>query len=147
MKRNHILTIIACGAGLALSPSLHAQDAAPAPSTTGTDSGGHQWGGHRGGETIERLTTELSLTPDQQAKIKPILDQMHSDMQSLRSDTTATQEDKMTKMKAARDKANGEINDLLTADQQTKFAAMIAKMHNRRGGPGGGGGAAPAATP
>ncbi len=136
------LTIIACAAGLMLCPALHAQDASPAPSTSGTTSG---WGGHRGGGggglTIDRLTQQLTLTTDQQTQIKPILDKLRTDMQGVRADTTLSQTDRMSKMKDLRDAAFSQINALLTPDQQQKFTAMQQKMQRgRRGGGGGGGG-------
>lgn len=149
MKRNLILSIIATGATLALSPALQAQDAAPAPATTGTDAGGgHHWGHH--GDRLAMLTKELDLTSDQQAKIKPILDATHTQMQSIHQDTTLSDADKRSKMKDAHESETSQINAVLTPDQQTKFAAMQAKMHGHRHGgedaatqPA----AAPAATP
>ena len=145
MKRTLILSIIACGASLALCPVLQAQDT-PAPSADTGGGGGHGGGRHGGGMSLEKLTTALTLTSDQQTQIKPILDTERASMQAARSDTTLSQEDKMSKMKDARDTANTAINAILTPDQQTKFAALIANMHSHRGGGGGGAGAAPSAN-
>jgi Spy/CpxP family protein refolding chaperone len=149
MKRNLILSIMACGASLALCPALHAQDAAPAPSTTGTDAGAHPWAHH--GDMLARLTKQLDLTDDQQTKLKPILEAGHTQMQTIHQDSTLSQQDKMAKMKDARESLNSQINAVLTPDQQTKFAAMQEKMRNHRhggGGPDAGGApAAPSATP
>jgi len=153
MKRNLILSIIASGAALALAPGLQAQEAAPAPATTGTDAGGHpgghHGGDHRGGDRLERLTKELDLTADQQAKIKPILETGHTQMESIHKDTSLSPEAKKAKMKEAHETETSQINAVLTADQQTKFAAMQAKMHGHRhgGDEAGGPAAAPAATP
>jgi Spy/CpxP family protein refolding chaperone len=147
MKRNLILSIIASGATLALVPGLQAQDAgtapaAPAPATTGTDTGGHP--GHHG-DMLARLTKQLDLTDDQQAKIKPILETFHSQMQSVHQDSSLSQEDRRSKMKDARETMNSQINAVLTPDQQTKFAAMQAKMHDHHHG--GEAGSPPAAAP
>lgn len=133
MKRNLILSIIACGASLVLSPGLYAQDGAPAASGTNATTGGHPWGGHHGGGgmSLERLTTELGLTADQQTQVKPILDTLHSQMQSIHQDTSLAPKDRMAKAKEARETANSQINALLQPDQQAKFAAMQAKMHGR----------------
>ena len=148
MKRNLILTIIACGASLALCPGLHAQDASPSPSTTGTD-GGHQGGRHGGGVDgmLQRLTTELNLTADQQTKIKPILEDARTQMQANRQDTSLAQQDKMAKNKELRDTENTQINAVLTPDQQTKYAAMVEKMHSRHAWGAASPGASPSATP
>jgi Spy/CpxP family protein refolding chaperone len=150
MKRKIILSIIACGASLALCPGLHAQEATTPPSTTGTEAGGgHQWGGHHGGGglSLERLTTELSLTADEQTQIKPILDTLHTTMMSLHQDTTLAPADKMSKMKDARETAVSQINAILTPDQQAKFAAMQEKSHHHHGGGGADAAASPATSP
>jgi protein CpxP len=151
MKRSNILSIVALGAALALAPSLRAQDASPSPATSGSNAYGGRQGarGGRGGENINMLTQELSLTPDEVAKITPILDQLRTDAQALRNDTSVAQQDRMTKMRDLRDKANAQIRTLLTTDQQTKFDALLTQMRNRRGNRGGGGGnggGAPAAS-
>lgn len=147
MKRNLILSIIACGASLALCPGLYAQDASPAASVPSASPGEHHWG-HGGAGFLERLTTELSLTPDQQAKIKPIVDTFRTTMQTMRQDTSLTPQDKMAKMKDARAAETTQINAILTPDQQTKFAALQEKMRNHRHGGGEGQGSpSPATTP
>jgi Spy/CpxP family protein refolding chaperone len=148
MKSKLILSLVACGASMVVCQGLYAQDATSTPATTGTG-GGHQWGGHGGGMNadmiLQRLTTALTLTSDQQTQIKPILETEVSTMQGIRADTSLSREDRMSKMKDARDTANTAINAILTPDQQTKFAAIQAKMRNRRrGGGGNDGGSAPA---
>ena len=131
MKRNLILTLITCGATLALCPSLRADDATPAPSAAGEHQGGHH-GPAGGADMMEHLTKELTLTADQQTKIKPILDALHTQIQTIRQDTTLTRKDQMPKVKEARDAANAQINGILTPDQQAKYAAMQQKMHEHR---------------
>jgi Spy/CpxP family protein refolding chaperone len=151
MKRKFILTIIACGASLALCPGLRAQDATPAPATTTGTAGGageHHRGPGGAGDQLEHLTKALDLTADQQAKIKPILDTLHTQVQAIRQDTTLDRQAQMPKIKDARDAANTQINAILTPDQQTKFAALQQKMHDHRhGGAEGQPSASPVATP
>ena len=149
MKRNLILSIIACGASLALCLGLQAQDAAPAASASGTNAagGGHQWG-HGGAGQLARLTTALSLTPDQQTQIKPIVDTFHTAMQSVKQDSSLALTDKRAKIKDARDTETSQINAILTPDQQTKFAALQAQMRNHhRDGAQGEVSPSPATTP
>jgi len=147
MKRKLLLTLIACGTSLALCPALLAQDASPAPSTAAAGGGGQQGGRRGGGMSIDRLTTELTLTPDEVTKITPILSDFRTQVQTIRADTSLSQTDRMSKMKDARDTMTAAVNAILTPDQQTKFAALQAKR-GRRGGGGGGGGAdsSPAAS-
>jgi len=150
MKNLILLTLIACGASLALCQGAHAQDASPSPATTGTDSGGggHHWGGQRGNPTamLEHLTAALDLTADEQTQIKPILATESDAIQAVRANTALAPADRMAQIKAARDTANTAINAILTSDQQAKFTALQAKMHNHRHGGGQGGGDA-AASP
>jgi hypothetical protein len=97
-------------------------------------------GGGRGGMTpdaqLAQLTTALTLSADQQAKIKPILEADAAKITALR---TAQDPDMRTKMTAIRTEQHAAIKALLTADQATKYDAM--PQGGGRGG-GGGGGAA-----
>jgi protein CpxP len=99
-------------------------------------------GGGRGMMTpdaqLAQLVTALTLTSDQQAKIKPILEADAAKITALR---TAQDPDMRTKMMAIRTEQHAAIKALLTADQATKYDAMP------QGGRGGGGGAPPAAPP
>ena len=148
MKCKHILSIIALGAGLALCPGLHAQDTSGStPATSGTGGWGGRGGGGAGGGRgmnadmmLQRLTTALTLTTDEQTQIKPILETEVTQMQSIRADTSLAPADRRSKMTDARTTANTAINAILTPDQQTKYAAMQQRMRTRGGGGGGGGG-------
>ncbi len=145
MKLHLILPLITCGAGLALSPSLQAQSTAPEPTTSGTCPqciegkggpgchGGHHFGRGPGGgpgETLQKLTADLSLTADQQAAVKPILDALHAQNKAIHEDNSLTKEQKWAKAKDAREAANGQINGLLTPAQQQQFAALKEKRHH-----------------
>ena len=89
---------------------------------------------------LATLTTALTLSADQQAKIKPILAADAAKMQAL---MTAQDPDMRTKMTQIRTDEHAAIKALLTADQATKYDAMPqGRGGGRRGG--GGGGAAPA---
>ena len=96
--------------------------------------------GGRGGmdpdAQLASLTTALTLSADQQAKIKPILEADAAKITALR---TAQDPDMRTKMTAIRTEQHAAIKALLTADQATKYDAM--PQGGGRGG-GGGGGAA-----
>ena len=91
---------------------------------------------------LAQLTTALTLSADQQAKIKPILDADAAKITALR---TAQDPDMQTKVAAIRTAQHATIKALLTADQATKYDAM-PQGGGRRGGGGGGapGGGAPA---
>lgn len=100
--------------------------------------GQQQWG--RGqmptvDQRLQRMTQQLNLTPDQQEKIKPILENESTQMQGLREDTSLSQEDRMAKMKQIRENTSSQINPILTPDQQTKYVEMMSHMGRGQGGP------------
>jgi protein CpxP len=111
MKRN-LLTLAAAGA-IALGGFALAQGEP-----------GHRGGGRwhsEQGFALERLTHGLNLTPDQQAKAQPIMDQAKPQIMAIHQDA-------MDKTHAVIDKTMSQIRPLLTADQQKKFDD-IQKAH------------------
>jgi Spy/CpxP family protein refolding chaperone len=69
-------------------------------------------GGRRHG--VERLTEGLNLTPDQQAKIRPIIDQAQPKIAEIHREA-------MQKMKAVMASTASQIRPLLTPEQQKTF--------------------------
>ena len=98
--------------------------------------GGGQWG-HGQPPTVDqrlqRMTQQLNLSEDQQQKIKPILENESTQMSGLRADTSLSQEDRMAKMKQIRESTGSQINPILNADQQKKYAEMMSHMGRGRG--------------
>jgi Spy/CpxP family protein refolding chaperone len=84
---------------------------------------GHGGGGgrHRHGNPLEHMTETLKLTPDQQAKAQPILDQAKPQI-------VAIHQEAMQKAKAVMDKTMSQIRPLLTPEQQQKLDNM-GKTH------------------
>jgi len=70
---------------------------------------------HRVG--LEQLTKSLNLTPDQRARVEPILDQA-------RPQLVAIHEDAMAKSKTVIRNAFAQIRPLLTPEQQKKLDAQ-----------------------
>src|SRR3982751_1703435 len=80
---------------------------------------------HRG-NPLQHMTETLKLTPDQQAKVQPIVDQAKPQL-------IAIHRDAMQKAKAVIDNAMSQIRPLLTPDQQKKADDMRQAhedMHN-----------------
>src|SRR5256714_6316080 len=72
------------------------------------------------------LVKSLNLTPDQQAKVKPLFDQA-------RPQIIAIHKDPMQKTQAIMDNTMSQIRPMLTPEQQKKFDAMQKArqdMHN-----------------
>ena len=89
---------------------------------------------------LDHMTKELNLSSDQQAKIKTILDDQQKQAETLRSDTSLSQQDRMTKMRDIHKSTVDQVKAVLNSDQQAKFDEMQKKMMEHRGGPGGPGG-------
>jgi Spy/CpxP family protein refolding chaperone len=108
MKRN-LLTLAAVGA-IALSGFAIAQ-------------AGPGWRGH--GNHLDKISEMLNLTPDQKAKVQPILDQAKPQLKAIHQDA-------MQKAKAVMESTMAQIRPLLTADQQQKLDDMKAAHQQMR---------------
>src|SRR5229473_1866277 len=107
MKRN-LLTFAAVGA-IALGGFAVAQ------AENGAWGGqGGRWHGRGHGFAMAHLTKSLNLTPDQQAKVQPLIDQA-------RPQIIAIHKDAMEKTHTVVDKTMSQIRPILTPDQQKKF--------------------------
>jgi len=95
--------------------------AAGAVATTGFAVAHGHGGWLHGGKALEHMTEMLQLTPDQQSKVQPIIDQA-------RPQIIAIHRDAMQKTKAVLDNAMTQIRPILTPDQQKK-ADELRKAH------------------
>lgn len=84
-------------------------------------------------DQLARMTKQLQLTDEQQAKIKPIIEEQHKQMGDLRQDTSMSREDRFAKFREIREQLNEKIKPILTADQQKKWQKI---QEERRGGRG-----------
>jgi hypothetical protein len=88
-----------------------------------------------------RLSKRLGLSDDQAAQIKPILADRFQRMQTLRADTSLSQQDRHAKVHALMQDSNTKIEAVLNDTQKQQFEKMQAErrahQHNRQ---------APAAT-
>ena len=87
--------------------------------------GGHGGRGWHHGDPLDNLTESLSLTPDQQAKVQPILDQAKPQLMAIHKEA-------MEKSKAVIDNAMSQIRPMLTPDQQKKADDMKAAHEDMR---------------
>jgi Spy/CpxP family protein refolding chaperone len=117
MNRNLILSIIACATSLAFCPAVQAQDASAAAAA--------------GGLALEKLTTDLTLTADQQAQVKPILETASAQILSARQEKSLPLPERLLRAKQILEDASNQIDGLLTPDQQAKFAALKEQIRER----------------
>ena len=115
-----LITLTTLGA-LSLGSSAFAQE----PTTAAQDQQGGRGGSRH--NSLERTTEQLNLTPEQKAKVQPIVDQATPQIESIRREA-------MQKTKAVMDNAIAQIRPLLTPEQQKK---LDESQNDRRGGRGG----------
>jgi Spy/CpxP family protein refolding chaperone len=106
MKRN-LIALAAAGA-IALGGFVVVQ-AQPGPGGAG------HWHGHAFG--LNGITEKLNLTPDQQAKVQPILD-------AAKPQIAAIHQEAMQKMHTVMNSTLSQVRPLLNADQQSKLDAI-----------------------
>ena len=99
MKRNFLMLAVAGLIALGGFAAVQAQ-------------GRHGGGGK--GRGLEQLTEGLNLTPDQQAKVQPIINQAQPQIAEIRREA-------MQKMKAVMASTPSQIRPLLTPEQQEKL--------------------------
>jgi periplasmic protein CpxP/Spy len=94
----------------------------------------HRRGGHFDPEQrTEMLTKQLKLTSDQRSKVLDILKSEQTQMQSLRSDSSAPQEDRRSKMMEIRKSSDEQIRALLDSNQQKKWDTMQSRREQWQG--------------
>jgi periplasmic protein CpxP/Spy len=119
MKLRLITLTAACAAMLATISIAAAQ----APATK--DSGGNGPCHHQWGNALDHLTKTLDLTPDQQAKIRPIIEQAKPQVIAIRQEARQ-------KIKTIRDNIRSQIRPLLTPPQQQKWDAIQKAREDMR---------------
>jgi periplasmic protein CpxP/Spy len=137
MSKQKLLATTLFSLVLAISPAAFTQDNGSdnqqAPPATQDQQNGH---GHRHFDPEKRtemLTKQLNLTSDQQPKVLEILKSEQSQMESLRSDSSLSQDDRRSKMMEIHKTSDDQIRALLDAKQQKKFDQMQARQQQWQG--------------
>jgi Spy/CpxP family protein refolding chaperone len=78
---------------------------------------------------LKALAEKLDLTPDQQAKAKPILQEMQDGMAKLNQDQSLSPEERHEKSKPLHMKADKQIREFLTDDQKKKLDQLEQQPH------------------
>ncbi|HKW30571.1 MAG TPA: hypothetical protein VJT54_14640 [Verrucomicrobiae bacterium] len=147
-----LITALALGGLLTMSPALRADDATntpPAAPPAGGPPPGDRGPGMRGrGPNFDMIAQRLNLTDDQKPKVKEILDGQRQQMRDLFQNQDMSREDRMAKMKTVREDTDAKLKAVLTSDQFEQWQKMESRMRGPRNRPPGEGGTnAPAAAP
>jgi len=144
MLKQCLLVLIAAGLISIAAPFAAAQDSPSndQQSPPAHDNGRWHHGPPDPAERTKELTKQLKLTSDQQTKVQDVLQSEHSQMESLRQDTSSSQQDRHAKMMEIHKSSDAQIRALLDSNQQKKWDEMQSKreqwMQNRHSGAPGG---------
>lgn len=105
------------------------QDTAASTDSTSTASSHHAPDPQR---QIARLSRKLQLTPDQAARIEPILQNRQQQMQQLRADTALAPHDRRTRMRTIMQDSDSELQAILTDSQKQQYQQMQQQAMQQR---------------
>ncbi len=108
-------------------------DAQQAPTTT---QGEHHHHAPDPQKQAEHLSKKLNLTPDQTAKLEPILASRDQQIQSLRANTQLTPQDRHQQMRTINEQAQQGMSGILTPDQMAQLKTMHHHGHHGQNGQG-----------
>ena len=112
--------------------SIAALTATAQQTTAGTDTDNQH--NVQGVPTVDQhlkvLSEKLNLTSDQQAKAKPILQEMQDSMLKVSQDTSLTHEERMDKVRPLREKADKQLREILTDEQKQKLDQLEHEPHS-----------------
>ncbi|RXH55920.1 hypothetical protein [Granulicella sibirica] len=132
MKR----TILPAVLSLVLTGSLAFAQTATQPQQTPSDAPQQQTAEHHGHrhnphKEAVRLSKKLNLTPDQTAKLEPILADRDQKVKALHQNTALTPDDRKAQMKSIAMDTKQQLSTILTPDQLEQMKAM--RHHGRKG--------------
>jgi protein CpxP len=139
MLKKHLLVLAAAGLISIAAPFAAAQDSQSndQQSAPSQDNGGRHHGPPDPAQRTAELTKQLNLTSDQQPKVLAALQSQRSQMESLRQDTSLSQQDRHAKMMEIHKATDAQIRGLLDSDQQKKWDEMQARREQRMQNRGG----------
>jgi periplasmic protein CpxP/Spy len=134
----HCFVVMTLAALTCLSvSSVAAQDNGNSqPPAQAGEPSGQQWHGHGRMDPEKRtemLTKKLKLNSDQQAKVLDIFKSEQSQMESLHSDSSMSQDDRHSKMMEIHKTSNDQVRALLDENQQKKWDAMQSEREQWQG--------------
>jgi Spy/CpxP family protein refolding chaperone len=128
---------LAFGAILIFALNVPAQQTATAPGSTdksGQGQPGMQDDVPSADDQLKILTIKLDLTDDQQAKIKPILQNLRDATVKISQDQSLSREDRLAMVRPIRYKAHDQIREILNDEQKKKLEQYMQGPHTEMHG-------------
>jgi Spy/CpxP family protein refolding chaperone len=83
---------------------------------------------------LKVLSDKLDLTAEQQAEIRPILQQMQDSFQKIRQDTSLSDQERHDRMKAVHAQADKQARPILNDEQKKKLDELEQEPHGHPNG-------------
>lgn len=80
---------------------------------------------------LNRLKKDVALTPDEEAKAKPIVDKFVDDAQGIKNDTSLDSRTRRQHLADRRKQYDHDIDEVLTTDQREKLASIKSERLSR----------------
>lgn len=90
----------------------------------------------RKAERLNKMSTALGLTADQQTQVKAIKDKEKADIKAVVANRSLTRDAKVAQIKQIRSAAKDQINGLLTPEQKAKLDALRSQRKAGKAGAG-----------
>lgn len=120
---------------LAVSVPMWAQSSSTDQSQPSNNAPAQGWRGHRrmpnADQQLKHMTKMLNLTEDQQAKIKPILEDRQQKFSTLMQDSSLSRDDRRAKFQEIATASQQQVRANLTPDQLKTMDEMRAKRQAR----------------
>jgi periplasmic protein CpxP/Spy len=129
MKYNKfsLISVAVLGGLMAFSPLAKAEDA-----DTDVKSEQNVTVQKKRPDPLQRLDKALTLTDDQKAKIKPILEDQATKLKAIRENAADDRKGAAAQARKLTEETNAKIKALLNPEQQTKFTQMLEKQRTAR---------------
>ena len=132
MKSNKtiLLTVLAVG-GMLACVSVRAQENTNTPAVAPSTNAAPHHPMMMRGPSMDRLAQMLNLTPDQKAKVEPVIDQRNEKMRAVFQDQTLSRDDKMAKIKQIRSDTDTQMKAILNDDQFAQWQKLTQPRQRR----------------
>jgi Spy/CpxP family protein refolding chaperone len=136
MFKHGLLVLMLAGLIYTVTPAAMAQDSGNSGqqgTQAGPPPGGKEHGRFDPSKRAEMMAKHLNLNADQQAKVTDILKSEQSQMESVHSDASLSQQDRHAKMMDIHKASSDQIRGVLNPDQQKKWDEMQSRHEQMQG--------------
>ena len=133
MKRFAVATSLALSLSFGAAFAQQTPDAQQGPATS---QGEHHHHAPNPQKQAEHLSRRLNLSPDQTAKIEPILASRDQQMQALWQNQQLTPGDRHQQMRSINEQSEQQMSGVLSPDQMAQLKAMRHHGHHGQEGEG-----------